>query len=91
MLKVDENKLINDSFNLLKLDQEKAKIIDIKNFLIFVLDNQNYDLYQQYKINHEQELKDLFPLDKYKKEDIPELILKKQNEELLSNIEKKKK
>ena len=91
MLKVDENKLINDSFNLLKLDQEKAKIIDIKNFLIFVLDNQNYDLYQQYKINHEQELKDLFPLDKYKKEDIPELILKKQNEELLSNIDKSNK
>ena len=88
MLKVDENKLINDSFNLLRLDQDKIRTIDIKNFLIFVLDNQNYDLYQQYKTNHEQEIKDLFPLNKYKKEDIPELILKKQNEELLSNIDK---
>ena len=77
MLKVDENKLIKDSFYLLKLDQEKAKIIDIKNFLLFVLDNQNYDLYQQYKTNHEQELKDLFPQDKFKKEDIPDLIILK--------------
>ena len=90
MLKVEEKNLINHSFNLLKLDQEKIKTIDIKNFLIFVLDNQNYDLYQQYKTNHEQEIKDLFPPEKYKKEDIPELILKKQNEELLSNIDKTK-
>ena len=91
MIKEDENKLISNSFDLLKNEQEKVKANDIKNFLIFVLDNQNYDLYQQYKINHEQELKNLFPADKYKKEDIPELILKKQNEELLSNIDKSNK
>ena len=91
MIKEDENKLISNSFNLLKNEQEKVNTSDIKNFLIFVLDNQNYDLYQQYKINHEQELKNLFPTDKIKKEDIPELILKKQNEELLSNIDKSNK
>ena len=88
ILKADEKKLINDSFNLLKLEKEKAKTTDIRNFLIFVLDNQNYELYQNYKTNHEQEIKDLFPAEKYKKEEIPELILKKQNEELLSNIDK---
>ena len=88
ILKADEKKLINDSFNLLKLEKEKAKTTDIRNFLIFVLDNQNYDLYQNYKTNHEQEIKDLFPAEKFKKEEIPELILKKQNEELLSNIDK---
>ena len=91
MLKIDENNLISDSFNLLKLDQDKVKTINIRNFLMFVLDNQNYDLYQQYKTNHEQELKDLFPPDKYKKDEIPELILKKQNEQLLSNVDKSNK
>ena len=91
MIKIDENNLINDSFNLLKLDQDKVKTINIRNFLMFVLDNQNYDLYQQYKTNHEQELKDLFPTDKFKKEEIPELILKKQNEQLLSNVDKSNK
>ena len=91
MIKEDENKLINNSFNLLKNEQEKVNTNDIKNFLIFVLDNQNYDLYQQYKTNHEEELKNIFSLDKYKKEDIPELILKKQNELLLSNIDKSNK
>ena len=88
MLKADEKKLIGNSFNLLKLDQEKVKTNDIKNFFLYVLDNQNYDLYQQYKIAHEQELKDMFPLEKYKKDEIPELILIKQNEELSSNIDK---
>ena len=88
ILKVDEKKLIDDSFNLLKVDNDKVKTVDVKKFLIFVLDNQNYDLYQQYKTNHEQEIKDLFPLTKYRKEDIPELILKKQNEELIANIDK---
>ena len=91
ILKSDENNLISDSFNLLKLDQDKVKTINIRNFLMFVLDNQNYDLYQQYKTNHEQELKDLFPTDKFKKDEIPELILKKQNEEMLSNVDKSNK
>ena len=84
----DEKKLINDSFNYLKLEGYKAKIIDIKNFLLCVLDLQNYNLYQMFKSTHEQELKNLFPPDKYKKEEIPELILIKQNEELISKIDK---
>ena len=91
MLKQNEKKLINDSFNLLKLDGDKVKIIDVKNFLICLLDMQNYNLYQMYKSIHEQELKDKFPPLNCKKEDIPELIVTKQNEELASNIDKKNK
>ena len=83
-----EKKFINNSVNLLKLGGDKVKIIDVKNFLICILDMQNYNLYQMFKSNHEQELKDLFPQDKFKKEDIPELIIAKQNEELLSKIDK---
>lgn len=82
-----EEKLINMSYNLLKMDNDNVKIIDIKKFLIFVLDFQNYDFYQQYKIKHINELKDLFPENKYIKEELPELILKKQNEELLSEVD----
>ena len=84
----EEKKLINDSFKLLKLDGYKAKIIDIKNFLICILDLQNYNLYQMFKSTHEQDLKNIFPPDKFKKEEIPELILNKQNEELISKIDK---
>jgi len=84
----NEKKLVNDSFNFLKLEGDKAKIIDIKNFLICVVDMQNYNLYQMFKSAHEQELKELFPPEKFKKEDIPELIITKQNEELLSKIDK---
>ena len=91
ILKIDEKKLINDTFNILKLGGDKVKIIDVKNFLICILDLQSYNLYQIYKSNHEQELKDLFPQDKFKKEDIPDLIITKQNEELLSNIDKNNK
>ena len=88
ILKSNEKKLVNDSFNIIKLEGDKVKIIDIKNFLICVLDLQSYNLYQLYKANHEQELKDLFPPNKFKKEDIPDLIIAKQNEELLSKIDK---
>ena len=63
----NEKKLVNDSFNFLKLEGDKAKIIDIKNFLICVVDMQNYNLYQMFKSAHEQELKELFPPDKFKK------------------------
>ena len=87
-IQFNEKKLVNDSFNFLKLEGDKAKIIDIKNFLICVVDMQNYNLYQMFKSAHEQELKELFPPEKFKKEDIPELIITKQNEELLSKIDK---
>ena len=46
IIKVDESNLITDSFNLLKLDQDKAKTINIRNFLMFVLEYLNFDLYQ---------------------------------------------
>ena len=90
-LKIEENKIIQNSFNILKIekDKDKIKINDIKNFLIFVLNIHNYEFYHQFKTKHNpDELKALFPLDKYKKEDIPELMLKKQNEDLLSEIDK---
>ena len=90
-LKTEEKRLINESFNLLKLEGNKVKIIDVKNFLICILDLQNYNFYQLYKSAHEQDLKDIFPPDKFKKEDIPELITTKQNEELLATIDKKNK
>ena len=90
-LKSRERKLIRDSFNIMKISEEKIKIEDIRNFLICVLGLQNYNLYQIYKSKHEHEIKNIFPSDKYKKEEIPELILAKQNEELISKIAKKKK
>ena len=90
-LKIEEDKIINKSFNILKLEKEKdkIKINDIKNFLILVLNIHNYDFYYLFKSKHNSdELKAFFPPDKYKKEDIPELIIKKQNEDLLSEIDK---
>ena len=90
-LKSRERKLIRDSFNIMKISEEKIKIEDIRNFLICVLGLQNYNLYQIYKSKHEHEIKNIFPSDKYKKEEIPELILAKQNEELISKIAKKNK
>ena len=90
-LKTEENRIFKNSFYILKIDKDKdtIKIEDIRNFLIFVLNIQNYELYHQFKSRYTpEELKALFPLDKYKKEDIPELMLKKQNEDLLSQVDK---
>ena len=93
-LKLEENKIIHDSFSSLKLDKNdnKIKLNDVKNFLIFLLDNQNYDFYHQFKIKHNaEEIKSLFPSNKFKKEDMPDLIIKKYNEELLSEVDKSNK
>ena len=90
-LQFEENRIVKNSFNLLKIDKDKDKINinDIKIFLIFVLNIQNYELYNQFKTkNNPEKLRALFPPDKFKKEDIPELMLKKQNEELISEIDK---
>ena len=90
-LKLEEDNIVKNSFNLLNIKEDKNKVLisDIRMFLIFVLNIQNYEFYNQFKSNHTSEqLKELFPLDKFKKEDIPELMLKKQNEELLSEINK---
>ena len=86
-----EKNLVIETFNLLKIKGEKIKLEDIRNFLICIIGLQNYNLYQIYKANHEQDLKKIFPPDKYKKEEIPELILSKYNEELNSKIDKKNK
>ena len=84
----DEKKLIEESINCLKNEQNEINKEDIKNFLICVLGNQKYEFYRRYKTQHESELKDMFPQPKFKKEDIPELMIKKQNEEILSKINK---
>ena len=72
-----------------KIEEKKEE--DVKNFLICVLGLQNYNLYQMFRSAHEQEIKNLFPPYEYKKEEIPELILNKQNEELISKVNKKNK
>ena len=89
--KMEEKKLVKYSFNILKLEQNKNKIklIDIKNFLIFVLDNQLYNFYYQFKRKHRpEEIKNLFPSNKFKKECIPDEIIKRYNEELISEVDK---
>lgn len=90
-LKIDEKKLVKNSFNILKIEENKNKIklIDIKNFLIFVLDNQLYEFYYQFKKRHSpKEIKNLFPSNKFKKDCIPNEIIKRYNEELISEVDK---
>ena len=91
LLHIREKQLVKSSYNLLKISGEKIKKEDVKNFLICVLGLQNYNLYQMFRSAHEQEIKNLFPPYEYKKEEIPELILNKQNEELISKVNKKNK
>jgi len=91
LLHIREKQLVKSSYNLLKISGEKIKQEDVKNFLICVLGLQNYNLYQMFRTAHEQEIKNLFPPYQYKKEEIPELILNRQNEELISKVNKKNK
>ena len=81
----DENKLINLCNNCLKNEQNQINKEDIKNFLICVVGLQKYYFYYTYKSQHEKEIEEEF---KCKKEDIPELILKKMNEEILKKVDK---
>ena len=90
-LNLIEKRLAKNSFLLLAIQGGRIKISDAKNFLICVLGLQNYNLYHMFRTEHEHELKSLFPPYEYKKEEIPGLILQKQNEELLSKINKKNK
>jgi len=86
---IEEKKLVKYSFNLLKLGKNKVKISNLKYFLTFLLNLHNYYFYHQYKLNHSpEELKNLYPLNKYKKEDIPLMMIKKYNQELLSLTDK---
>ena len=85
----NEKKLVKNSFNILKLKNNKIKVSNLKIFLCFVLNLHNYYFYHQYKLNHNpEELQQLYPLDKYKKEEIPLAMIQKYNEELLSIIDK---
>jgi len=87
-LQQEEKKLMNDIINSLKNEQNEINKEDVKHFLICVLGNQKYEFYHIYKSQHESELKDLFPQKKFKKEDIPELMILKQNEEIISKVDK---
>ena len=84
----EEKKLLNELIKTLKNNQNEINKEDIKNFIICILGIQKYVFYQRYKGQHETELKELFPVNKHKKEDIPELIILKENQEILSKVDK---
>ena len=81
----DENKLINLCISCLKNEQNQINKDDLKNFLICIVGLQKYYFYYTYKTQHEKDIEEEF---KCKKEDIPESILKKMNEEILTKIDK---
>ena len=84
-IQLEENKLINLFISSLKNEQNLINKEDIKNFLICVVGLQKYYFYYTYKSKHEKEKEEEF---KCKKEDLPELIIKKMNEEILSQVDK---
>ena len=87
--KIEEKKLVKYSFNILKLGNNKVKTSNLKYFLTFILNLHNYYFYHQYKLNNSPEkLRQLYPLNKYKKEEIPLMMIKKYNQELLSFTDK---
>ena len=81
----DETKLINLLITNLKNDQNQISKEDIKLFLICIVGLQKYYFYYTYKTKHEKDLEQEF---KCKKEDLPELIIKKMNSEILTNVDK---
>ena len=88
LIQQDEKKLINEIINTLKDEQGKINKENIKDFLTSIIGLQKYEFYQRYKKEHEPELKELLHANKYKKEEIPELIIKKRNQEILTKVEK---
>ena len=84
-IQLEENKLINICIASLKNEQNQINKEDIKNFLLCVVGLQKYFFYHTYKSKHEKEIEEEF---KCKKEDLPELIIKKMNEEILSKVDK---
>ena len=81
----DETKLINLLITNLKNDQNQISKENIKLFLICIVGLQKYYFYYTYKTKHEKDLEQEF---KCKKEDLPELIIKKMNSEILTNVDK---
>ena len=84
-IQLEENKLINLFISSLKNEQNLINKEDIKNFLICIVGLQKYYFYYTYKLKHEKEKEEEF---KCKKEDLPELMIKKMNEEILSQVDK---
>ena len=84
-IQLEENKLINLCISALKNEQNLINKEDIKNFLICIVGLQKYYFYYTYKSKHEKEIEEEF---KCKKEDLPELIIKKMNEEILTQVDK---
>ena len=87
-LQQEEKKLMNEIFNCLKDNQNEINKEDLKNFLICIIGIQKYYFYQRFKTQHKSELQNLFPVNKFKKEDLPELMIRKQNEEIISKVDK---
>ena len=81
----EENRLINLFMNNFKNEENQINKEDFKNFLICVVGLQKYYFYYSYKSQHDKEISEEF---KCKKEDIPELIIKKENEIILSKIDR---
>ena len=73
----EENRLINLFMNNFKNEENQINKEDFKNFLICVVGLQKYYFYYLYKSQHDKEISEEF---KCKKEDIPELIIKKEKE-----------
>ena len=84
----EEKQLLNELIKSIKNNQNEINKDDIKNFIICILGIQKYVFYQRFKSQHEPELKELFPINKYKKEDIPELMILKENKDILSKVDK---
>ena len=87
-LQQEEKQLINEIINCLKNEQNELNKEDIKNFLICILGIQKYDFYRRYKTQFETELKQVNPQKKVQKDELPELIIKKQNAEILSKVDR---
>ena len=50
-----EKNLLKNSFNILKLGNDKIKISNLKKFLYFILNLHNYYFYHEYKLKNDPE------------------------------------
>ena len=88
ILQQDEKKLINQLYESLKNDDDTVDNDKLLKFLISVLGLSNYDLYRQFKSNHqESEISNLIS-DKTSKDEKLEIMINKQNSENESKINK---
>ena len=88
ILQQDEKKLINQLYESLKNDDDTVDNDKLLKFLISILGLSNYDLYRQFKANHqESEISNLIT-DKTSKDEKLEIMINKQNSENESKINK---